>query len=93
MYNRGSWSYSKERAEEVRNAIEWTDERLEILEKEASKPLFSIDHNRLSIYAIEWGCIYDTINLKIQEIRASKFNGDYLAYRNNEMEKYRLKKQ
>jgi len=72
-----SWSYSQEESEKIKNAIEWTEDRLKILQQEADKPIYKENINLLRHCACEWNCIYDTINLKLQELRGKKIGGNY----------------
>jgi len=79
-------SYSSEQAEVVKNAIVWTDDKIELMCIEADKNLFKEDTNLLRSYALTWGCSFDTINLKLQELRGAKFSGDYSAWYSSQIE-------
>jgi len=58
----------------------WTEKQLTLLKKEADKNLYCEDFDLLQKYSIEWNRSYEDIVKKVQEIRASQFNGDYSAW-------------
>ena len=78
-------SYSNEQVSVIKDSIEWTAERIELIQIEASKGLYREDTDKLRSYSFEWGCIFDTVNLKLQELRAAEFLGDYSKWYKNQM--------